>query len=216
MSELTILIADDHPIFRKGLRQIIDTEPRFNVVAEASDGLSAFKYLESHRPKIAVLDVDMPKMDGFDVARKIKENRLPVEIVFLTMYKERRFFKAALELGAKGYVLKDSAVTEIVNCLDTVAAGQHFVSPVLSSYLIDRLTHAEEAAIQQPGLASLTSAERRVLKLVGQYKSSKDIAEELCVSVRTVDHHRANIAAKLDLKGKLSLLEFAVRHLSDL
>jgi DNA-binding NarL/FixJ family response regulator len=212
---ITVLIADDHPIFRKGLRQIIEVDSGIQIVAEVADGEAALVTLRELKPKIAILDIDMPKKDGFELARIIREEQLSVAVVFLTMYKEERFFNAALDAGVQGYVLKDSAINEIVNCIRAVATGENFISPTLSTYLINRGRRASRLSEQQPGLQSLTSAEKRVLKLIAEYQSNKQIAEKLFISVRTVEHHRANIAAKLGIKGTLALLEFALKHQSD-
>jgi DNA-binding NarL/FixJ family response regulator len=215
-TEIRVLIADDHPIFRQGLRQVIESDPRLRVVAEAEDGDAALARLRDANPEVVVLDVDMPGKDGFEVARVILERRLPVGIIFLTMHKDERFLNAALDLGVRGYVLKDSAVTEIAGSIKAVAAGQDYVSPALSTFLLNRSRRAVTLGAQTPGLAALTSTERRVLKLIAAYKTSKEIADELCVSPRTIEHHRANIGEKLELKGSHALLKFAVEHQAQL
>ena len=215
LNEITVLIADDHPIFRKGLREIIAAEPSLKLVAEVEDGETALTMIQKHRPQVAVLDVDMPRKDGIEVARAVKESRLPVAILLLTMHREERFFNAALDLGVAGYVLKDGAISEIVTGIRSVAAGQHYITPLLTDYLLNR-RRASRAATAQTGLASLTEAERRVLKLVAEYKTSKEIADDLFISVRTVDRHRANITTKLDLKGAHALLQFALEHKAEL
>ncbi len=211
---ITVSIADDHPIFRKGLREIIGAEPGLKLVAETEDGESALENIQSLLPQVAVLDVDMPRKDGIEIARTIKQLRLPVGVILLTMHREERFFNAALDLGVQGYVLKDSAAGEIVSAIRSVAAGQHYITPLLTDYLLKR--RAGKQAEHATGLSSLTEAERRVLKLVAEYKTSKEIADDLFISVRTVDRHRANIADKLDLKGAHALLQFALAHLGEL
>ncbi len=208
LAKITVLIADDHPIFRKGLREIIEAEPGLQLLGEAEDGERALELLQQHQPQVAVLDVDMPHADGLAVTRAIKAAQWPIAIVLLTMHHNERFFNAALDLGVQGYVLKDSAINEIVTSIKAVAAGQRYITPLLSDYLLNR-----SARLQAPTpISSLTEAERRVLKLVAAYKTSKDIADELFISVRTVDRHRANIALKLDLKGAHALLQFALEH----
>src|SRR5438128_272344 len=134
-SELRLVIADDHPIFRKGLLQVIGSEPMFKIIGEADDGDAALKVIEAMQPDVAILDVDMPNKDGFDVARTIIERRLPVEVIFLTMHKDESLFNAALSLGVKGYVLKDSALADIVNSIKAVGSGENFISPALSTFL---------------------------------------------------------------------------------
>jgi len=209
--EITVLIADDHPIFRKGLREIITAEPSLQLVAEVEDGARALQAIRAQLPQVAVLDVDMPQQDGITVARKIKEEGLPVAVVLLTMHRNERFFNAALDLGVAGYVLKDSAVSEIVSAIRAVNEGNSYVTPLLTDYLLNR-RHAHTESEARTGLSTLTDAERRLLKLIAQYKSSQEIADELFISIRTVDRHRANIANKLDLKGAHALLHFALEH----
>lgn len=209
--EITVLIADDHPIFRKGLREIIVAEPGLRLLADVEDGLHALDAIRTQQPQVAVLDVDMPQQDGLSVARTIREESLPVAIVLLTMHRNERFFNAALDLGVQGYVLKDSASTEIVSAIQSVSRGQRFVTPLLTDYLLNRRQAAPPTTIKT-GLSALTEAERRILKLIAQYKTSQEIADELFISSRTVDRHRANIASKLPLKGAHALLQFALEH----
>jgi DNA-binding NarL/FixJ family response regulator len=213
---IRILIADDHPIFRHGLRQIIEQAPQLLVVEEAEDGETAWRKLLAGGAEVAVLDIDMPGRDGFEIARAIRDQRLKVAVVFLTMHKDERFLNQALDLEVKGYVLKDGALAEIVNCIRAVAAGQEYVSPQLTPFLLNRSRHASALAAQKPRLAELTPIERRVLKLVAEYKSNKEIADQLCLSVRTIEHHRARIGQKLELEGRHALLKFAIEHQSEL
>ncbi len=211
---ITVVIADDHPIFRKGLREVIDADPTLRVVAETADGESALAAIEEARPDIAVLDVDMPGRDGFEVMRAVRDRRLPTQIVFLTMHKDERFLDSALNAGVKGYVLKDGAVTDIIAAIKAVKAGQHFLSPSLSTLLVSRTRRVQKLSSTVPALETLSPTERKVLKLLAEFKTTKEIADVLCVSPRTVDHHRANIALKLDLRGNHALTRFAVAHQS--
>lgn len=214
MSEnaITILIADDHPIFQRGLQQIIETDSSLKIVAAVNDGESALENLRKLKPQIAVLDVDMPQKDGFAVLKSINEENLPCAVILLTMYKEERFFKAALDAGVKGYVIKDSAASEITKAIYAAAKGDNFISPMLSTFLVKRLN---KSATQYP-LESLTTSERRVLKLVSEAKSNKQIADELFLSIRTIENHRSNICAKLNLEGKNALLTYALTHKSEI
>ena len=140
-------------------------------------------------------------MAGFDLVRAIRDARLATEIVFLTMYDDEEIFNSAMDLGVKSYVLKDSAITEIVGSIKAVAAGRHFISPALSGYLINRNARAALLVQHTPGLRSLTPTERRILKFIAEYKTSKEIATQLHIHSRTVDNHRTNICQKLDLHG---------------
>ncbi len=212
-NELQIVIADDHPIFRRGLRMVIEADPCLKVVAEAEDGATALAEVKRLQPQVVVLDLDMPRLDGMAVARAIAEQDLPVAVAFLTMHNDEATFNAALNLGVKGYVVKDSAANEIIGCIKAVAAGRSFISPVLSGHLL----HRNLPGAQQPSaLNTLTQAERRVLRLIAAGKLNNEIAEELFVSVRTVEHHRSNICSKLGLNGKHALLTFALTHKSEI
>ena len=213
-SEITILIADDHPIFRKGLRQLIETDAELNIIAEVADGAEALEKIRALTPQVAVLDVDMPKLDGLAVINYLKKDNLSTAVVLLTMYKEDRFFNAALDAGVKGYVIKDSAITEITSAIRAAARGENFISPTLSTLLVKRLNRAEKP--QNAPLDSLTESERRILKLVAEAKNNQQIADELFISVRTVENHRSNICHKLHLDGKNSLLIYALTHKSEI
>lgn len=213
-SEITVLIADDHPIFQRGLKEIIETDARLKVVASVGNGEDALTKLRTLRPHVAVLDVDMPKRDGLAVLSAVKEENLPSSVVLLTMYKEERFFNAALDAGVIGYVIKDSASSEITQAIHAAAKGENFISPALSTLLLKRLSKAEKP--KKSPLDSLTSSEHRVLKLVSEAKNNKQIADELFISIRTVENHRSNICAKLNLDGKNALLTYALTNKSEI
>ena len=215
-SEIRILIADDHPIFRQGLRLIIEAERDLTVVAEAADGGQAIERLQDGDVTVAVLDVTMPVKDGFAVAREVRDRRLSTALVFLTMHKDEHYLNAALDLDVRGYVLKDNATTEIVDCVRAVAAGAEYISPTLSSFLIRRRTRATSLVEQKPALEQLTPAERRILRSIADGLTSREIAEQLGIGVRTVEHHRNNVAVKLELRGSHALTKFALKHQSDL
>ncbi len=187
MNQINLIIADDHPIVRQGLRQAIEADAALKVLTEASDGRAALEAIEKYQPQVAVLDIDMPLMDGFAVARAVREKKLNVEMVFLTIQRDEDMVNEAVNLGVKGYVLKDSALTDIVICIKSVAAGQHYASSALTSYLIKRSSRAAALTEEKTGIKDLTPTERRVLKLIAEYKTSKEIAEELFISYRTVE-----------------------------
>jgi DNA-binding NarL/FixJ family response regulator len=211
-TETNILIADDHPIFREGLRRVIEKQRGWKIVAEAGDGETALHLIKELRPDIALLDVVMPKLNGLGVAREVQRKKLPVAIVFLTMFKESDVFDEAMDLGIKGYMLKDNAVVEIVNCMRSVASGEYFISPAISHLLVKRTERARGLAQEQPRLQNLTPAERRILLLIADGKTSKQIGAELFVSPKTVDNHRFNIAEKLGVRGPNGLLKFALEN----
>lgn len=215
-TQIKIILADDHPIVRQGLKQIIEFDKGLTVVAEAGDGKTALDLIEEHTPQVAVLDIDMPELDGFAVVRALQKKSIEIEVVFLTMHSEAEIFHEAMDLGVKGYVLKESAVSDIVTAIKSVAVGRPFLSPSLSMFLLNRHQRTSQLEAEQPGLHSLTATERRILKLISENKTSKEIAEELGISYRTVETHRTNISRKLDLQGSLALIKFAIAHKAEL
>lgn len=216
--QLRVLIADDHPIVRKGLRQTIETDASLRVIAEAGDGQTALDRIEALLPDVAVLDMDMPALDGLQVARAVIAKQLPVALIFLTIHNEPALFKAVLDLGVKGYVLKDSATDEIVSGIKAVASGQRFTSlplNVLTQVAEDATTEAPSRQAAS-GVDALTPTEMRILKGLADYKTSKEVAAELNISVRTVEAHRNNICQKLGLRGSHALTKFAIKHRAEL
>lgn len=211
--EIRILIADDHPIFRRGLRMVIESDASLKVVAEVGNGAEALQKIEDLEPDVAVLDFNMPVMDGLAVAQEIQKKNLPTIPVFLTMHSDEILFNAAVNAEVKGFVVKDSAANDITACVKSVAAGQSFFSSVLSQFLLDRrrATSAEKSFLE-----NLTTAECRVLRLIAEAKTSREIADLLFISLRTVEHHRAHISAKLNLSGKNGLLTFALTNKTEI
>ena len=205
--EIRIVIADDHPIFRRGLLTVIEADSLLRVVAEADDGESALARIVELQPDVVVLDINMPPPDGLAVARSLRQQRLPVEIIFLTMHTDAALLNTAVDLGVKGFIVKDAAVDEIVGCIKAVAAGRSFFSPMLT----DRLLSRQEASLAK----KLSASERRVLSLVAEAKTNKEIGELMFISIRTVEHHRSSICSKLGLTGKNALLIFALTHKSE-
>jgi DNA-binding NarL/FixJ family response regulator len=214
-NEIRIVIADDHPIVRKGLREVIEEESDLSIVAEAGDGAACLGLIQELSPAVAILDLHMPKMDGFAAAREIRNLALPVEIIFLTMHDEVDLLHRAMELG-KGYILKESALAEVVNGIRSVAAGRRFVSSAMAGALLERRSETQELRRSLPGLAALTPTERRILSMIAEGKPTKAIAAELHVHPRTVETHRSSISQKLQLNGANSLLRFALENRSKL
>ena len=214
---IRILIADDHPIFRQGLRQVIEKDQQLQVIAEAENGEAALELIQKHQPEIGLIDLDMPRMDGFALVRRLQDvQSVATRIIFLTMHQDELHFNEALSLGVQGYLVKDSAAADVVNAIHAVTAGKNYISPTLSTFLLNRTQRAATLSAQQPGLRLLTPTERRTLALLAEYKTSKEIAASLGVSVRTVENHRANICTKLDLHGTHALVKFALDHKSEL
>ena len=206
------LIVDDHPLFRQGLKQVIEEDSRFELVGEAPDGATGIRLLGELEPDVAVLDLNLPDISGLEVATRARAARLPTRLAVLTMLKDEQAFNAALRAGVLGYVLKEGAVAEIVNCLLAVARGEAYVSPALSGFLLRRRERTEQLRSGLPLVGLLTTAEKRVLRRIAAKRSTKEIAAEFHLSPRTVEAHRANICSKLRLKGSNSLLQFALEH----
>ena len=207
--QVTILIVDDHPLLRRGVRDLIAESQRFRIVGEASDGEDAMRLVLSLKPEIAIVDIDMPRLNGLEMARALRRMDLPVSILLLTMYKEEDMFNAAMDLGAKAYVVKDNAANDVLAALEKVAQGETFLSSAMWDAGRRRGDRVQELLLSKPQLETLTPSERRILKLVGEDYTSKEIANALDLSVRTVDNHRQNICRKLNLHGTHSLLKFA-------
>jgi len=206
---LQILIADDHPIFRRGLCEVIETDRSLRLVGQAGDGETALTLVEELRPDITILDVSMPKLTGLQVARKLMDQDLWVQFVLLTMHEDEDLLNEALNLGIRAYVLKESAVEDLLAAIHAVAAGRSFISASLSGKMINRRDQREALRCGKPGLDQLTPAEHRILQLIAADKTSKEIAGLLGCAVRTVETHRQNMSAKLELSGSHSLLRFA-------
>lgn len=200
---IRILLADDHPVVRKGLRMAIEEDPGLTIVAEAGDGQTALTLIGQLLPQVAVLDIDMPKLDGFAVARELRQQQLPVEMIFLTIHSQEALLQAAIDLGVNGYLLKDSALLEIVSAVRAVVAGEPFFNAALTARLLRR---------PPPPADRLTPTERRIVQLIAADKSSKEIGAELSIHYRTVENHRTNICRKLQLEGANALLRYALQN----
>jgi two-component system, NarL family, response regulator DegU len=209
---LRTLLVDDHPLFRQGVRQVLTAGPDLDVVGEASDGATAMSLFNALGPGLVVLDINLPDASGLDLARMMLQQRPDVRVVILTMLRDEDILHAALGLGVLGYVLKECAADEIIDCIRAVAQGEPYVSAQLSSFLVRRMGAMEQGRSGDTELDRLTTAERRVLKLLAQTLTTKEIAHELRVSPRTIEAHRANIGGKLGLKGSHSLLRFAIAN----
>jgi DNA-binding NarL/FixJ family response regulator len=212
LAKIRIYIVDDHPLFRQGLRQVIQSDQRFELVGEAEDGQTAFDAIMKLQPDLAVLDVNLPGLSGLDVATRLRDAGSKTRLVMLTMLKDEPAFNRAMNIGVLGYLLKEGTVTEINHCLASVAANVPYVSPALSSFLLKRHDKASTLVTHLPNVNDLTVAERRILKRIAEKKSTKEIALELGLSPRTIETHRANIGTKLGLRGANSILQFAIEN----
>ena len=209
---IKIVVADDHPIVRQGFIRIIEQDPDFKIAGQTGDGSQALALIRELNPDIAVLDVNMPGMTGLEIVKALKAEDTRVEFVILTMYKDKEYFDEAMGFGIKGYLLKESAINDLLNCLRSVHQGNHYLSPAISRYLLQNNASNGTQSKEKSLVEQLTASEKRVLQLIGENKTSKEIAEELFISYRTVQNHRFNICQKLGFKGHNKLLQFAIEH----
>jgi DNA-binding NarL/FixJ family response regulator len=203
---MNILIADDHPLTLIGTKGFVESLG-YEVDDICSNGIIAFNLIVSHQPTIAILDINMPGIDGLEVLEKVIKQKLKTKVILLTMHKEMTVFKKANQLGVSGYILKENAQDELQKCLEEVKRGNQYVSKNLTN----ELTNNTETTIE--GLEKLTFAEKKVLELIAQQKTSRQIADLLFISEKTVEGHRSNIISKLELpKEKNVLLIWAMKY----
>jgi DNA-binding NarL/FixJ family response regulator len=210
--QVTIVIADDHPLFRKGLEDILRKDPTIQIAGQATHGEEALQLIERLRPRLAILDIEMPRKSGLEVAAAVRDRGLSVGIILLTMHAAPDLLGRALELGVRGYVVKDSAADDILACVNLVAAGRTYVSAALSHHLVERREATQGAAKALPALDLLTPGERQVLALIARSLTTREIAARLGVRPKTVENHRSNICVKLGVRGANSLLRFALEN----
>lgn len=209
---IRVIVADDHPLTRKGVTDVLVSRDNIEVVAEAGDGREAFEKIKHFKPDIAILDINMPEMDGIEVCRKVANAGLDTNLIIVTMYKEQEFYDEAMDVGVRGYLLKDSAVLELVECVEKVADGRHYLSGQLASFATDRLDDLSKKQQFFAQLGTVTSTERNILKLIAQDKTTNEIAEMLFISPKTVENHRGNICKKLDIHGSNALLKWVIEN----
>ena len=207
-----ILIADDHPVFRKGLKDLLEESSREFLVDEAQNGEQALAMMNKQFYDVAVFDIDMPLLNGLDAAKESKKLQLDTKIIILTMYKDEHLFNQAIDAGAKGFVLKENTVTEIKNTIRTVLDGHYYICPAISEFLLNREQKITEKKEKQADIKMLTPSEKKILKLISESKTSSEIAEQLYISVKTVEKHRLNICDKLNVHGPHALIKYAFEN----
>jgi len=209
MGVCRVVLADDHALIRHGIKKIIEDEPSLAVIGQVGDGLELLNFIKKIAPDIILLDISMPNLRGIEAIGECKKICPSVKIIMLTMHKSKQYLCHALSAGADGYVLKEDSDTELLTAIENALAGTLFISPVLADEL-----NAEEikACKEKKGVVtdSLTPRERQVLKLVAEGKTSRDIAELLSISTRTVEHHRANLLKKLNISNTADLIKYAI------
>jgi two-component system response regulator NreC len=211
MNPIRVLLADDHKLIRAGLRLVVDQQPDLSVVGEADDGRQAVELAKSLKPDVVVMDIGMPNLNGIEAARQIREIRPDAAVVMLSMHSDEGYVLRALGAGARAYLLKDSATTDLVQAIHAVVEGKSFFSPAVSKVLLQDYMRKLRRSGAEDSYDLLSPREREVLQLVAEGKSNKEVASLLNLSVYTVETHRAKIMQKLNLKGVPELILYAVR-----
>ena len=211
MKSIRVLLADDHKLIRAGLRLVVDQQPDLSVVGEADDGRQAVELAKSLKPNVVVMDIGMPNLNGIEAARQIGEMDPSAAVVMLSMHSDESYVLRALSAGARAYLLKDSATTDLVQAIHAVAEGKSFFSPAVSKVLLQDYMRKLRRSGAEDSYDLLSPREREVLQLVAEGKSNKEVASLLNLSVYTVETHRAKIMQKLNLKGVPELILYAVR-----
>jgi DNA-binding NarL/FixJ family response regulator len=205
---VTIILADDHPLLRKGLKDLIQEEG-YKILGEAGDGEQALTLIRKLKPSIIIIDIQMPKLNGLEVIRILRKENQDVKAIVLTMHDKENIFNRAMDLGVKGYIMKDSVSTEIIEAIKSIIMGKYFISSSISGFLVKRSLGNQDDAY---GISKLTMTENKILRMIADNLTSKEIADELFLSVHTVETHRSNICQKLHLRGTNALLHFVLEH----
>ncbi len=211
MAEVRILIVDDHRMFREGLKALLERDPTKKVIGEADNGRTALTLIDELQPDLVVMDVGMPQLNGIDATRLIRSKSRQVKVIALSVHSDRRFIAGMLQAGASGYLLKDCAFEELSSALDTVISGKTYVSPQIAGTIVDDYVEHLGATKKMEKLA-LSQQERCVLQLLTEGKSTKEIARNLHVSVKTIETHRKHIMDKLNLYSVADLTKYAIRE----
>jgi len=209
--KIKVLLADDHKIFRDGLRTLIEKEAGMEVVAEAENGRKTIKLTEKLAPNVIIMDVSMPDMNGIEATRRIMAGRPDVKVIALSMHSDQRFVLDMLEAGASGYLLKDCAFDELAVAIRQVTAGNTYLSPKIADVVVKGyLSKTPDSGLTKSVL--LTSREREILQLIAEGSTSREIAEHVYLSIKTVETHRRNIMQKLNMRSIADLTRYAIRE----
>ncbi|RPI11639.1 MAG: DNA-binding response regulator [Acidobacteriales bacterium] len=211
MPRIRILLADDHTLFRQGVKTLLASESDMEVVGEAADNGSAAEKAAELKPDVVLLDIGMPGPSSFETARQIKKNRPETRVLFLTMYDDEDYLVESMEVGANGYVLKDSPAAQLVAAVRDVYRGGSYLSPRMLSQLVDDFRTRVKTTDRVPRFATLTPREKEVLKMLAEGNSVKEVAGQLKLSVKTVEAHKFNLMRKLDIHNKAHLVQYAIQ-----
>jgi DNA-binding NarL/FixJ family response regulator len=205
-----IVIAEDHRILREGLRSLLSSNPDLEIVGEADNGRDAIRCVDELRPDLVLMDLSMPKMNGLDAIAEVKNRRPDIKLLVLTVHKAEEYVFESLKAGADGYLLKDATHAELMLAVGNILDGKRYISPGISGKLIEQYLEGKRLSKSELPLEIITRRERQVLKLIGEGHKNKEIADYLCISVKTVEKHRANLMKKLDLHSASALTAFAM------
>jgi DNA-binding NarL/FixJ family response regulator len=211
MKTIRVIVADDHTIIRSGLKALLDREPDIEVVAEAADGRQAVQKAQELLPEVVLLDIAMPNLNGIEAARQIAAKHERMGIIILSMHSDESYVLKALKAGARGYLLKDSSESDVMNAVRAVNAGKAYFSPEISRMMADDYLRQMQQRGVEDSYELLTSREREILQMLAEGKSNKDVANLLNLSLHTVETHRSNILQKLNLHSVPELILYAVR-----
>jgi len=211
MAKIRILLTDDHTLFRQGIKTLISAEPDMEVVAEASNGTDAVAVAAETRPDVILMDIGMAGLSSFEATRQIRKGRPEAKVLFLTMYDDEDYLVECMEVGAAGYVLKDSPAAHLISAIRDVHKGGSYLSPRMLSQLVDDFRSRIKSNHQMPRFATLTAREKEVLKVLAEGRSVKEIASSLNLSVKTVEAHKFNLMRKLDIHNKAQLVQYAIQ-----
>ena len=211
MAKIRILLADDHTLFRQGVKNLLNTEPDLEIVGEVSNGGEAMEKAAEVRPDVVLMDIGMPGFSSFEATRQIKKNRPECKVLFLTMYDDEDYLVEGMEVGGSGYVLKDSAAAQLLGAIRDVHHGGSYLSPRMLAQLVDDFRSRIKTSSRTPRFATLTPREKEVLKMLAEGKSVKEIAGDLNLSVKTVEAHKFNLMRKLDIHNKAQLVQYAIQ-----
>lgn len=209
MPPYRIVLADDHCLFREGIKRIIEEIPDLEVVGEAGDGLGLLELVKKTQPDMVILDISMPNLQGIEATNKIKSLFPQVKILILTMHKSKEHLYRAMSAGADGYLLKENAYDDLVSAVSDLREGKTYISNLVYSHMVDFFRLQRRELVQQPKV--LSGREREVLELISEGKTSKEIAEKLDISITTVQSHRVNIKKKLNIKKNADLIKYAIQ-----
>jgi two-component system, NarL family, response regulator NreC len=210
--KLRLLLGDDHTLVRQGLRKILEERADWEVVAEAGEGREAVRLAIKHKPDVAVLDIGMPQLNGIEATRQILRREPGVHVLMLSMHSDEAYITRALQAGAKGYLLKDSAGRDLIRAVEAVAAGQSFFSPSVAQLMLDDYVRRASATGTADRYDTLSEREREIFQLVAEGRSNREVAEALAITLATVETHRARILQKLDVHNTAELVLYAVRR----